>query len=326
MAEPWTEAGSRVGTHYRLWFSWDCLNRPAPKPDEPVTLGMTVCIHDDDDGGACDKALYWKGNPKYPFADESAFGRLDLPPAGGRTLTYVQWNIGHFAMGKGPRTKVRPEQSAARSAEYRAFIRDLKADVIGISEFEDHFDTAKTPSRTAVFDRYPNLVAGPANSYQWNALMTREWAFKTNRVHNYKSRFQHVYWLETVCEIDGRDVHFVQTHLDWNTTPECAAHRTRQLRELADAFRDVPYVVISGDFNVYANEEYDVFREAGFSLANGGAFGLFRTMGEKPDPVNPQVLDNIVAKGFALESAEILDPDMRLSDHRVLKARLRLLP
>ena len=39
---------------------------------------MTVCIHDDDDGGACDYALYWKGNPKYPFADESAFGEIVL--------------------------------------------------------------------------------------------------------------------------------------------------------------------------------------------------------------------------------------------------------
>ena len=75
-AEPWNEGGSRVGTHYRLWFTWDCLGRPAPSPGEPVPLRMTVCIHDDDDGGACDYALYWKGNPKYPFADESAFGEI----------------------------------------------------------------------------------------------------------------------------------------------------------------------------------------------------------------------------------------------------------
>ena len=50
----------------------------APPPGEKVPLKMTVCIHDDDDGGACDYALYWKGNPKYPFADESAFGAIVL--------------------------------------------------------------------------------------------------------------------------------------------------------------------------------------------------------------------------------------------------------
>ena len=77
-AEPWEEAGRRAGTHYRLWFTWDCLGRSAPPPGEPVPVRMTVCIHDDDDGGACDYALYWKGNPKYPFADESAFGEIVL--------------------------------------------------------------------------------------------------------------------------------------------------------------------------------------------------------------------------------------------------------
>ena len=78
LAEPWTRDGARIGTHYRLWFSWECLNRPAPRPDEDVAVRMTVCIHDDDDGGTCDYALYWKGNPKYPFADESAFGEVVL--------------------------------------------------------------------------------------------------------------------------------------------------------------------------------------------------------------------------------------------------------
>ena len=78
LAEPWMKCGARIGTHYRLWFAWECLNRPAPRPDEDVAVRMTVCIHDDDDGGACDYALYWKGNPKYPFADESAFGEIVL--------------------------------------------------------------------------------------------------------------------------------------------------------------------------------------------------------------------------------------------------------
>ena len=77
-AEPWVKDDVCIGTHYKLWFDWGCLARSAPRPDEDVALRMTVCIHDDDDGGACDYALYWKGNPKYPFADESAFGEIVL--------------------------------------------------------------------------------------------------------------------------------------------------------------------------------------------------------------------------------------------------------
>jgi FHS family L-fucose permease-like MFS transporter len=74
VAEPWMEGSRRIGTHYRLWFRYECLGRPVPRPDEDVTFGFTICVHDDDDGGANDLALYWKGNPKIPYADESAFG------------------------------------------------------------------------------------------------------------------------------------------------------------------------------------------------------------------------------------------------------------
>ena len=95
-AKPWTKDGARIGTHYRLWFTWECLNRPAPPPGESVPVRMTVCIHDDDDGDACDYALYWKGNPKYPFADESAFGEIVLGPAMGtmaKTLAECRLSI-----------------------------------------------------------------------------------------------------------------------------------------------------------------------------------------------------------------------------------------
>ena len=84
IAEPWTMDGRRVGTHYRLWFRYECLNRPVPRLDEAVRFGFTICIHDDDDGGENDYALYWKGNPKYPFADESAFGEIVMPAVSAR--------------------------------------------------------------------------------------------------------------------------------------------------------------------------------------------------------------------------------------------------
>lgn len=76
---PWEENGRRVGTHYQVWFDYACLNRAVPRLDEPFACGFTLCVHDDDDGGSNDHALYWKGNPKRPYADESAFGRLELP-------------------------------------------------------------------------------------------------------------------------------------------------------------------------------------------------------------------------------------------------------
>lgn len=68
---------------YDLWFSWRCLGRrSAPQPTDEVTFGFTVCIHDDDDGGRNDKALYWKGNPALPYRDESGFGTITFKGSG----------------------------------------------------------------------------------------------------------------------------------------------------------------------------------------------------------------------------------------------------
>lgn len=64
---------------YDMWFSWRCIGRTTPPaPDESVTFGFNICVHDDDDGGRCDRALYWKGNPVMPYRDESAFGTITL--------------------------------------------------------------------------------------------------------------------------------------------------------------------------------------------------------------------------------------------------------
>ena len=79
-AEAWLENGKRVGTHYRLWFAWECLARRTPKISETARFGFTICVHDDDDGGANDLALYWRGNPAKPYADERAFGTITFQP------------------------------------------------------------------------------------------------------------------------------------------------------------------------------------------------------------------------------------------------------
>ncbi len=68
-----------VKLYYDLWFAWECIGRRVPPaPDEDVTFGFNICVHDDDDGGRCDRALYWKGTPVMPYRDESTFGTITL--------------------------------------------------------------------------------------------------------------------------------------------------------------------------------------------------------------------------------------------------------
>ncbi len=64
--------GERI--RYAFRFSWRCLGRESPPaPGEEVRLGFNVCVHDDDDGGRNDHALYLTGNPERPYSDERAF-------------------------------------------------------------------------------------------------------------------------------------------------------------------------------------------------------------------------------------------------------------
>ena len=64
---------------YELFFDWSCLGyRRPPRADQDVTFGFNICVHDDDDGGRNDRALYWKGNPARPYRDESQFGVITL--------------------------------------------------------------------------------------------------------------------------------------------------------------------------------------------------------------------------------------------------------
>lgn len=76
---PERQADGSWRIYYDLFFTWACLGRThAPADDEDLAFGFNICIHDDDDGGRNDYALYWKGNPARPYRDESKFGDIVL--------------------------------------------------------------------------------------------------------------------------------------------------------------------------------------------------------------------------------------------------------
>ncbi len=231
-------------------------------------------------------------------------------------LRVVQWNIGHFAMGKSSTPRVRPEKSDERAAEYRAKIAELKADFLGVSEFDPLFDTAGTSSVQKVFSSFPSFVAGPNRGYQSNAVFSK-FPCVRKQVVNYARRSQSTYFLDSVYVIGGREVHFVQTHLDWNSSELAAQARPEQIKQLVAHFADTPYVIIAGDFNVRAPEEYAPFVEAGFNLAHcGPGAECLDTVAVRRQRRYP--LDNIIAKGFRLSGVFLDDKDLRLSDHRIV--------
>ena len=242
------------------------------------------------------------------------------------TLRIVQWNVGHFAMGKSCDPTVAADASAERAAAYRAKIAELDADFLGVSEYDPVFDVVGTPATNAVFASFPTRIEGPKNNYQSNAVFSRLPCVRSSVV-DFAARRQRTYFLDTVFRIGTNEVHFVQTHLDWNSSEEATDARPRQIRQMIDYLGGFPHVIICADFNVYGAGEYYPFLMAGYSLANCGAAGCLDTVISKDRkmPCRRYPLDNIVVKGFAVGDVFLDDTDCRLSDHRIIGCTLKIM-
>ncbi|MBR1921132.1 MAG: hypothetical protein IJ829_03885 [Kiritimatiellae bacterium] len=66
----WPEGAQACG--YGFHFSWAAMGRT----NRPERIGFNIGVQDDDAGGRRDHTLYWTGDPKRPYANESAFGTL----------------------------------------------------------------------------------------------------------------------------------------------------------------------------------------------------------------------------------------------------------
>ena len=239
------------------------------------------------------------------------------------TLRVVQRNIGHFAMGTARNSTVTAEESAARACEYRAKIDELGADILGVSEYSDLFDIAGTPSTNAVFAAFPTRIIGPQNAYQCNAVFSKLPCVRSEVV-NYHARHQQTYFLDAVFLVGTNEVHFVQTHLDWSSCDMAADARPRQIRQIIEHFRDVPRVIISGDWNVYGAGEYYPLIMAGYTLANCGYAGCLNTVPkfDKRMPCRRFPLDNVAVRGFRVGDVFLDDVKCLLSDHRIIGCTL----
>ena len=268
----------------------------------------------------------YRGLFKLVRQDETADGNRTASRPDDETIRVVQWNMGHFALGKSSRTRISAEKSAKGAAAYRAKIAELRPDILGVSEFEPVFDKGGGLATNLVFASFPTRITGPRNDYQSNAVFTR-FACVSNEVVAYANRQQEAYYLDTVLKVGTNLVHMVQSHLDWNSSDRAMDARPTQIRQLIERFRNEPYVILCADYNVYGPGEYLPFEKAGFRLANGGEHGLFMTTPAwKSKPFMQTCLDNVIVKGFKISGVFADDDDYELSDHKIIGCTLKLEP
>ena len=94
--------------------------------------------------------------------------------------------------------------------------------------------------------------------------------------------------------------------------------RQTQFKALIEDARRFDYSILAGDFNAQKPWEYDVFREAGFTIANcSGKYGTKATLRNIP-------ADNVIlSPGLSFEDFKVLDGYVLDTDHFPLVAKVR---
>ena len=233
------------------------------------------------------------------------------------TLTVAHWNIGHFSLGRANDTTISAEDSETMAPLYRELIDSVDADIFGVCEYNPTFSVGGEKTSSYIFGSYPNSIIGSKLSYNCNAIFSRT-SLIDNKVVFFEKCVQHRYYVVSKLPINDHEVIVVETHLDWNQGADGRDCRISQIQTLISSFEDCPYVIICADYNVSGTEEFQAFVDAGFLLANGGVFGTISTYpASKPN----HVIDNIITKGFIIQSVDVFN-DAKLSDHCIVKSQL----
>ena len=245
-------------------------------------------------------------------------------------IRFMHWSVSHFSDGLYSVASIPEADGPKMAAKYVKFLNSVDADVVGITEYNENFTTnGSMKASTALFKGYENSI-GPAKGDVCNAIFYK--SAKASKIEEkdvfFERHFEDTYYRAVKLNISGVPVWFVQTHLDSNTY--LAGHRkdrAEQMKKLIEDFRDMPHVVIAGDFRVGvripgkpcfpAPEEYKVFEDAGFELVN-----LFGT-GTYPVESPLQPLDNILLKGVGVSEVRFIEAD-RLSDHLAISCKLSI--
>ena len=262
-----------------------------------------------------------KSNPINPEPQKDSIVTVDDLPLKD-SIIVMQWNIGHFSRGKHPNSSISDIDYNNKVKEYRQLLNNVSADVIALCEYSVLFaNTTMHPScyaDTLLFSDYTNRFIGNngrIRNYSLNAIMSKRGLllpatieYKANQSatisHTSAIKATDYYYNKTAIELCGHEVTLINTHLAFDTNnPDVAIN---QIIELIDALSGEEYVIICGDFNTVASS-YELFKEAGYSLANEGDIGTF------PSSSRVSPLDNIITKGLIIHNIFVVKSP--LSDH-----------
>ncbi len=244
-------------------------------------------------------------------------------------IHFATWNIGHLSCGGSAQSAVEEAKAEEMAAKFRLFIDYAGVEVVGLAEYSSLFTkTGGKRCSEMLFPDWRIALEGTRRGGVCNALFLREGAVTETREREYPVRLRAAYYKFARVRLNGIDVCLVETMLEHRAASAPAARdiRAKQIQALIDDFKDEPYVILGGDFQVQQQDgdtrdrrqEYDPFVKAGWKLAHRGEV---KTAYTRKGGKATQPLDNIAVKGFDIRDVRV-QSDHTLSDHALLRATL----
>ena len=247
----------------------------------------------------------------FPISIDNRITNADWRSKGG--FVVGSWNIGHFSHGAQTDSTITASTYETMKAAYKKAVEYMNADLVSLSEYSPIFYGSET-ARTALFDDMSWGHVGVQRQYACQAVYADHKIEGVSDIDITSVTTTHYYTVITF-EHFGKTIKFLSVHIQAN------ADIPAQFTELINAFANDEYVIITGDFNVTNMADLSAFTNAGYTIANGGAWGNIETF-TRTKTSDGYCLDNIVAKGFYMTDVKTFP--FELSDHYPFVCRLML--
>lgn len=321
-------------------------------------LELTSSAYAEDVTGAVDLTSAAYGEDVAEAINEQPIGEYDL--------RVCQYNIGHFNMGMDAGNVCLIGSSDQKAQTYSQFfnyetqsqrwqtrLAAIGADIYGLPEWNSNFGydgrSLVSTADAGIFSRY-GVEHGTSYVNGWwiNALAALSQKFTLSNVQqidvSHKSGANTPYILEATTTVKNKQVVVAVTHLNWNQSQTFHDSRVDyEIPFLVDRYKNVPYLILCGDFNTEGTyggakdpsnktglAEFQPFIDAGFVLANSASRPLLTSIAtnSRPDQSLPQspyaYIDNIIVRGFTMSNVRVVD-DGNITDHCAVVADLTLI-
>lgn len=232
-------------------------------------------------------------------------------------LTVCTYNVGKWTDGMRP--GLMPNEIFGRISAWSDFLKETDPDLLLCEEATEYFDAAGTVNScdTLFGDKYPYIVKPQSgNRLTDEILICSKFPVENMRIRSFLSGSGRPFVTFSIL-FEGRKLTFAVVHL--SIEADSAGLRQKDVAELAAMIENGNIDIITGDFNTFCIEEFDIFNRMAF-LANHGDYGDFETWPHTAGKWNRCIDNIIVSRNLSISSVQL--GTHILSDHMPLIAQI----